>query len=306
MYDQLTFEFDASASGNIGKIGSYYYSSIGWDKCNAGQNTGYNFFVGAFFRFDTSSIPDTAQIEKVEFRVRGYRTAPVGDPQTYDIKISIGDIIGGSLDGTAAEYNAGTHMLSLDARPADKTTLDLAADGNDPLSLVDVSGDTDIKILDHGVQGSGDAQWWAFFNKSTTERCKLYVYYSLPSATLTATCGLSCASVVEYHGAATLSATSDLSCAAQVTAFASATLTSISALTCTAMVTAQAAATLTSRFILSCLAEVRNILPMARHSGTRAVASADSSELAVSGVHSATRACDPDDVSDRGERRVTE
>ena len=326
MLDQLTFDFDNSASGFIGKVGSYYWATTGWDSCNVGQNIASNVAFGAFFRFDTSSIPDHAQITKVQFRVRGYRTAQSGEPGTYDIYFSIGDIIGGSLDGTAAEWNAGTHMISLDARPADRTTLELDADGNDPLPLVDVQGDTDIKILDHGVQGGGDAQWWAFFNKSTTERCRLYVYFTLPSATLTGkgslTCAamvtssgtailtgigtLTCAAMVTSSGTAILTGKGSLSCAASVTYSGTATLTGIGTLSCSAMVTVRGTATLTGVGTLSCAATVINLNVMAQHAATRSISGSHSSSVAVSSVHSASVSCDPEDAGERGARRITD
>jgi hypothetical protein len=110
--------------------------------------------------------------------------------------MSIGDIIGGTLEGNATEWNAGTEMLTLYAKPADKTTLDLSDDGEDPTQYVDVSGDTDIKIIDHGFKGSGADSWTANFNKSTTERCRLYVSYYLPSGTGTAKFYGSCSAEV--------------------------------------------------------------------------------------------------------------
>jgi len=217
MIGQNVYEFDNAASGYIVKVGSYYVAATGWDNCNVGQSVTAGITCGAFFSFDTSNLPDHAQIDKVEFRVRGYRNAPIGNPQFYDIRFKIGDIIGGSLDGTAAEWAAGAHMITLTSRPADKTTLDLSDDGNDPTQYVDKSGDTDISIIDHGVQGTGDSAWWAFFNASTTERCKLYVWYSVPSAELSASGSLEAAGEVIRGGTAELAGEGELDAAAIAT-----------------------------------------------------------------------------------------
>lgn len=164
--------------------GVVYIVTTGWDFCDVGQSP-VSVQWGAFFRFDTSNLPDHCTVTSVQFRVRGYRASALGEPQDYEIRLSVGDIIGGTLDGNSGEWNAGTLMLTLDARPADKTTLDLSDDGNDPCPLVNISGDTDIKILDHSFHGTGDSSWTANFNPTTTERCKLYVYFSIPSAEVT-------------------------------------------------------------------------------------------------------------------------
>jgi len=210
MLDQYTFEFDNANSGYIFKVGSYYAKATGWSNCNAGQSVTSGITFGAFFRFDTSSLPDHAQIEWVKFRVRGYRNAPAGSPQFFELRLRFGDIIGGTLDGTAAEWSAGSHMLTLTAKPADKTTLDLSDDGNDPLVLVNKSGDSDVSIIDHGTQGTGDSAWWSFFNVDTDTRCKLYVGFSVPSATLSGSGSLTCSAEVIRGGRAELAGAGEL------------------------------------------------------------------------------------------------
>ncbi len=319
MLDQLTFDFDNTASGKINKIGTSYSAGIGWDLCDLGQNTAYNFFVGAFFRFDTSSIPDHAEVTVVQFRVRGYRSAPDGDPQFYEARYSIGDIIGGSLDGNAAEWNAGTEVLTLTARPADKTTLTL---GSAAPALVDKAGDTDIKILDHGVKGTGDAQWWAFYNKSTTERCRLYVYFTVPSATVTGIGTAALDAAMIYSASATTTGSASATLSATVTHHAGATATGIGdAALAAGLLLASASATasgagsgeLDASVTYSAGGTAIGIgtatlafytAPLALDARTISVASSDVATISVVVRDSAEIAVDPDDVATRGPRRA--
>lgn len=134
--------------------------------------------------FHTSSLPDHCTVTQVSFRIRR-RADPFGDPETYRLKFSLGTWIGGSLDGTAAEWDGGTHLLTLYAKPADRDLVDLSDDAGDPCPLVNLSGDTDLKLWDDSDRGTGDLGWDTLFNKTTTERCRLYVLFEIPSAEVT-------------------------------------------------------------------------------------------------------------------------
>ena len=308
MIDEILLDFDNAKSGQLYLYAGSYTPHTGWEECETGRTNPFRRWR-AFFSFDTSSIPAHYQIEWVWFRVMRRAGLP-GNPETYVLRFSIGTFIGAALDGNAAEWNGGTLMLTLNSPPATKTTLDLADDGEDPCPYVNKSGDTDLKIWDDSYQGSGDAAWETNFNTDTSTRCRLYVGYSIPSATLTGIGTLSCAASVTYYGTATL--------------------TGIGTLSCTAMVISLASATLTGIGTLSCAAEVRSLLQMARHSASVSVSSSHSSSVTlsgsrshsssltvsgssshsrsvtVSGVHTASLVCDPDDVAERGARRLPE
>lgn len=268
MIDEIRLDFDNAKSGQLYLYTGSYTPHTGWEECETGRTNPFRRWR-AFFSFDTSSIPAHYQIEWVWFRIMRRAGLP-GNPETYVLRFSIGTFIGAALDGNAAEWNGGTLMVTLNSPPATKTTVDLADDGEDPCPYVNKSGDTDLKIWDDSIQGFGDTAWETNFNTDTSSRCRLYVGYSIPSATLT--------------GIGTL----------------------------------------------SCAADVRSTLQMARHSASVSVSSSHSSSLTVagssshsssltvagssshsrsvtvSGVHTASLVCDPDDVAERGARRLPE
>lgn len=341
MLDQYTYEFDNSCSGRILKFPTFYVPTTGWDVCDVGASfsTGPVYWA-AFFSFDTSNLPAHCEVTSVKFRV--FRdTDPIGDPADYEIRFSIGQIIGGSLDGNAAEWNGGTEVLTLNEKPENKTTIDFASAA---CALVDKTGDTDVKILDHSTQGV-DLIWSTNFNKSTTERCKLYVYFTVPSATLTASSALSCAATVTHAAAATVTGVGDLDaraglllssasatmtgrgtadCAATVTHDAAATLLGVGTASISAAVTHPAAATLTGFGDLdaragviragaatltgigdlSCAAKIDIWFPaLAIDEDTISVVAVDSASLSVGSADTATIAVAPDDELTVGRRR---
>ena len=169
------FDFDNAKSGQINLTGGTYTAATGWDECETGRLTLFNRWR-AYFSFDTSGLDDTAVVTAVKMNIRR-RADPAGDPETYVLKFSIGTFIGSNLDGDATEWAAGTYVKSLYAKPVDKDLVDLTAAACQHINL---TGDTDLKLWDDSTEGGGDPSWATAFNKDTTFRCKLSVYYTIP------------------------------------------------------------------------------------------------------------------------------
>jgi hypothetical protein len=184
MLTTVDFNFADSKSGKITyNPPSSYAAATGWANCQTGQNQQTDENQRAFFSFDTSSLPDHAQIEKVEFLIYVPKL-PAIDPIVYRVGISIGTFIGAALDGTSDEWTGGAYMVTLYSRPASGTVVDLGATGNNPGVHVNRTGDTDIKVWDYSI---GDFEHWFWMTSFNTSRdkCKLRITYSLPSATVT-------------------------------------------------------------------------------------------------------------------------
>jgi len=244
MIDQLTFEFDNAKSGQLVRVGASYYPYVGWDQCKTGEYFTPGVLWRAFLSFDTSSIPAHYQIEWVYVRIRR-GSDPAGEPETYALKFSIGSFIGAALDGNVGEWDGGDLMVTLDAKPADKTTLDLADDGEDPRSYVNKSGDTDIKIWDASTKGSGDDSWGTVFNADTATRCKLYVGYSVPSGTATGVGTAAGTAVLEVPGTATATGVGTATGTAVLEVPGTATATGVGTATGTAVLEVPGTATAT-------------------------------------------------------------
>jgi hypothetical protein len=176
---ELIVDFDNAKSGRVNLDTGVYTATTGWDNCETGRTTGVNRWR-AFFSFDTSALPDDAVIERVTMNIRR-RADGLGDPQTYWLKFSIGTFIGAALNGDAGEWAAGTQCKALDAKPADKADVIM---NTVALGLVNRTGDTDLKLWDDSIQGTGDPTWETNFNKNTSFRCKLYVRYTEPRSAI--------------------------------------------------------------------------------------------------------------------------
>lgn len=184
MFTSVVFDFVDSKSGKITyNPPSSYVAATGWANCQTGKNTQTGEIQRAYFNFDTSNLPDHAQIEKVEFLIYVPKL-PAIDPVVYRIGFSIGTFIGALLDGNVDEWNGGTYMVTLYSRPTSGTWLNLAQGGNHPEGLVNRTGDTDIRVWDYSVGDIDHWFWMTSFNTSR-DKCKLRVTYSLPSATVT-------------------------------------------------------------------------------------------------------------------------
>jgi len=283
MIDQLTFNYTASNTGKILYIPpSTYIPTVGWNFCDAGRADSTGMDWGAFFSFDTSVLPDHAQIDSVSFCIRR-RDDPMGEPQFYSLEFYIGSFIGATLDGNAGEWTGGSLMVTLSSKPADKTTLDLSTDGQDPCSHVDKTGTTDIKILDASMKGAGDDVWSTNFNQYEATPCKLSIMYSIPSATATGKGYASC--IAEIIAVATGSATGvgEVDASAIVTVDASGSATGVGT------------ATLEGWIVY---------VSLALHEATISVGSTDSSSTSAGVVHVGTTSCDVVDTATRGPRRA--
>lgn len=185
MISVVEFPFVDGKSGKITFTPpSSYMAATGWAACQTGKHTLDGSNWRAFFNFDTSSIPDHAQVTKVEFLNRMGLIQIGGGPDLYLLQFSIGSFIGAALDGTADEFYAGTLMVSLYAKPEDNTWLDLNQHGHGPQAYVNLTGDTDIKVWDDSSQGAGDPYWSTDFNTGR-HNCRLRVTYQVPSASAT-------------------------------------------------------------------------------------------------------------------------
>lgn len=184
MLTSVTFDFVDSKSGKITLSSpSMYVAATGSANCQTGQNTLSQQTWRAFFNFDTSILPEGAQVTKVEFLIRVPKP-PYIDPVVYRVGFSIGSFIGAALDGNAGEWSGGSYMATIYARATDNTWLDLAVAGNDPTGFVNTAGDTDIKVWDYSI-GDTEHTFWTTSLNTTRDKCKLRVTYSLPSATAT-------------------------------------------------------------------------------------------------------------------------
>ena len=283
---------------------SSYVAATGSGNCQTGQQTLSGQKWRAFFNFNTSSIPSNAQIEFVGFLIYLAKSQPFGRPEIYRLKFSIGTFIGAALDGNAAEFNAGTLMVTLDSKPGHGTLLDLDQDGHGPEAYVNRTGETDVKVWDDSIRGSGDSSWGLDFNRKYS-KCRLHIMYTVPAATATGRGSATASATVSAASSATATGRGTVEVAAAVEAAGSATGTGLGAAALIAAVTAAAGATVTGRGIASCSSTAVYFEPLARHFGTRSVGAAHAGIRSVSCVHSASRQCDPDDVRLRGARRLS-
>jgi hypothetical protein len=264
-------------------------ASTGWANCQTGKNiqTGEN--QRAYFSFDTSSLPDHAQITKVEFLIIVPK-APTINPLVYRIAFSIGTFIGSALDGTSEEWSAGAYLLTLYSRPVTGTWLNLDQSGGNPETYVNRTGETDIKVSDYGI---GDLEHWFWMTTFNTSRnkCKLRVTYSLPSAAVTGrgTAAASAGVILPNGGMATGAGTAQS--AAKVVSAGVAAVTGRGLAEAAALLLLAGAAVATGRGNTSCRLLVYYFEPPARHCGTRTARVSHTGSRSVSWVHE--RICTP-------------
>jgi hypothetical protein len=343
-----TISYIYLTDGTSGKIVRYplstYTATTGWAACKTGEDTATapNTYWRAFFQFDTSGILGSQQVENVSFIVSRAKVQPYGDPDTYELRFSIGDIIGGALDGNVAEWDAGTLAAELDERPLHSDLIDLGAVG---IAAINKSGNTDVKAWDNSTQGPGGNPSWGFdFNRKTGlgSKCGLRIVLSVPSASVIGRGFASCAAEVTHAASASVVGQGLASLAGYVEHDASAssvgrgfaslegTIERVGAGTAVGRGFASlegtiervGAATLVGRGFAS-LEGFLYIDPLALHvrtvavsaadtatveaipvdAATIAVASIDSASLVVVSQDTATITVDPDDVATRGQRR---
>ena len=290
MLASAEFSFTDSKSGKITyNPSSSYVAATGWANCLTGKNiqTGEN--QRAYFSFDTSSLPDHAQVTKVEFLIITLKS-PFIDPLVYRIAFSIGTFIGPTLDGTSEEWSAGAYLLTLYSRPVTGTWLNLDQSGGNPETYVNRTGETDIKVSDYGI---GDLEHWFWMTTFNTSRskCKLRVTYSLPSAAVTGrgTAAASACVILPNSGMATGAGTAQS--AAMVVSAGVAVVSGYGTAEAAAFLLLAGAAVATGRGNISCELLIYYFEPPARHCGTRTVRSSHTGSRSVSGVH--TRTCPP-------------
>ena len=290
MLASAEFNFTDSKSGKITyNPSSSYVAATGWANCLTGKNiqTGEN--QRAYFSFDTSSLPDHAQITKVELLIITLKS-PFINPLVYRISFSIGTFIGSALDGTTEEWSAGAYMLTLYSRPVTGTWLNLDQSGGNPETYVNRTGETDIKVSDYGI---GDLEHWFWMTTFNTSRskCKLRVTYSLPSATITGrgTGAASAVVVLPNGGIATGAGTAQS--AAMVVSAGVAAVTGRGTAGAAALILLAGTAAATGRGNTSGHPFVYYFEPPARHCGMRTVRAAHTGNRSVSWVHK--RTCAP-------------
>ncbi len=247
MANVIEFNFVDSKSGKITYTPpSSYVAATGYGSCQTGQNTITSAKWRAFFNFDTSSLPDNALVTMVEFLICKNTAQPGGVPQYYWLKFSIGTFIGAALNGNSGEFNGGTLMVTLPSSPTDNTWLDLDQDGNSPQAYVNLTGDTDVKVWDDSIRGSGDASWGLNFNTNKA-KCKLRVTYTIPSATATGRGTASAIARVVVAGRSTATGTGTGQSSATVRSVGASTATGCGRAQLTAVVTASGSSTVTGR-----------------------------------------------------------
>lgn len=328
MLTSVVFDFIDSKSGKITyNPSSGFVAATGWANCQTGENTLIPQSWHAYFNFNTSSLPDNAQVTKVEFLIRSPKP-PYIDPLAYRVGFSIGTFIGAALDGNAEEWGGGAYMVTILSRAPDNTWLDLAVAGNDPRGFVNRAGDTDIQAFDYSI---GDTEHWTWITSFNTSKakCQLRVTYSLPSATATgrgtvaatagvvlpaagiatgtgsvqATAIVISAGSAEATGRGVIAASANviLPAAALATGIGSALVTAAVVITGAAAATGYGTAELTAAILASgvaiatgrgsatCALVGTYFEPPARHMGTRAVRTAHVEARSVAWVHTGTR-----------------
>lgn len=243
----VEFNFVDTKSGKITYTPpSSYVAATSWSNCQTGQNVFGGVKWRAYFNFNTASLPDTALISKVEFLIRKNTAQPGGNPEIYYLKFSIGTFIGALLDGTPAEFGAGTLMVTLTVPPVDNTWLDLNQDFHHPELYINRIGDTDLKVWDDSIQGAGDSYWGLNFN-STKTKCKLRITYTVPSGTATGRGYATCAGSVTAIGGATATGKGFAEAVVSVRSSGSATASGRGQAELTGMVTVAGSSTATGR-----------------------------------------------------------
>ena len=232
-----------SKSGRVNNDLGAYSAAIGWDECETGQTDPFHRWR-AFFNFDTSSIDDSAVIISVTFSVRR-RTDPLGDPETYVLRFSIGTFIGAALDGNVQEWGAGTEVASVSAKPADKDMVPFSSAAH---ALVNLTGDTDVKLWDDSSIGGGDSNYGTNFNKNSGQLCKLNITWTVPQlgvATVTGKGTASAAGTVSggIEGVATATGVGTVSASAVLEVPGVATVKGVGTTTATAVLEVPGAAT---------------------------------------------------------------
>jgi len=290
--------------------------------------------------FDTSSLPDHCTITVLAISIRRRVDEPLGTPQDYILRFSLGTWIGATLDGNVGEWDGGTLRHTLYVDPPDKTIVNFSSAAHADINL---SGDTDLKIWDDSFRGTGDVGCDTYFNKLTDARCRLFVTFAIPSAEATGKGYASASGEIVGHataevtgegesagtgmgvhsgsssvtgsgsqtskgtgvrvGIATATGVGDQTSVPWVIADATVTVTGVGYGTGSSEITARATATVTGVGYATGDGGIIQA-PLAVHSTTISVSSSDSSTVSVGIVDCATISVDPEDSQTRNPRRL--
>lgn len=220
-----TFDFDPAKSGKITLEGlSSYIPSTGAFSCETGETVSSDTEWNAYFSYDTSSLPDDAVTFLREWIVASRGVGPLGEPEFYVLKFSIGTFIGAALTGDAATWNAGDLIITRTERPADYEVIDLDEEflcGDD---YINKTGDTDLKIWDDSTKGSSSwNEWGVLFNNKRL--CQLRITWGYQRATVTGKGSVSATAAVSRPGSATVTGSGTVTASGVVSRAGSATVT---------------------------------------------------------------------------------
>jgi hypothetical protein len=305
-----TFDFHPATSGCIVRSpasGQSYVAITGVTACDVWRKvTATTSEIRAYFQFDTSSIPDHAELLGAEFYQYLHPIQPDGSPEITYLNIWFGPIIGASLDGTRAEWNATLAQNGpLQSTEVSDTWIDLVSEWTQQEikellpTVVNVAGTTDVLIFDTSVQGDGSPSWGTAFNGvSSSQYCKLRVTYTVPSGTATGR-GIASGVGTVISGGSVVLGTASGTGVGSISASGSIVRSTVAAATGRGSVVALlvgvvvGAATATGRGLVRAHAY---FFPMAIHSGRRSVVSASEAGIRTSAVHAAARTVAPADA----------
>ena len=176
---EKTIEFTGGVSGYINKVGTGYSAATGAANCDTAMNGASPFILAekrAFFQFDTSSIPSSAVITKVEFYVyEDQSLQPATAPD--EVRMYIGDWIGASLDNSAADFDGGTYTDIDVLSYGHDVWIDLTTDSTeDPIQYVQ-GGTIDIALRPFNSASKNSGR---NYNELGKGLCKLRVTYNIP------------------------------------------------------------------------------------------------------------------------------
>lgn len=173
MPESMTFSATTAKSGWIIRAGFAYTVNTAEDYYRCGVNLMIGLETRGFLSFDTSAIPDDAEIlsASIYWDIEGNVSGGATCPSTWATKIYVGTFIGAALD--SADWNGGTEDQRLVSGPIDQDIWLVVP------SLINAGGETDFRFKDDSnwLAGCGGYSWWAWKAKGT----RLLVTYQRPS-----------------------------------------------------------------------------------------------------------------------------
>jgi len=130
-----------------------------------------------FLSYDTSSLPDTATVSAVRLYVDVYANSAGGsNPDDWVNGFYMGTWVSGTLDSSDWAGGSYAGVIDWSTNPADAWVA-MASSAN---SLINLTGVTDVKVVDFSNFTAGNGDWYTAWNKTKT---KLEVTYTIPAAT---------------------------------------------------------------------------------------------------------------------------